>query len=183
MQPSTLFDDASRGAVLSPCGSYRYRLWRVWDPRSPRALFVMLNPSTADALADDPTIRRCTGFARAWGMGGIDVVNLYAWRSTDPEALRTLELAWRIVGPERDAHITAALAHAGVVVLAWGAHPLAAAEAPGVVARIVDAGLAPQCLGVTATGHPRHPLYVRGDTPLVVYALPCVRNATEGVRP
>jgi hypothetical protein len=85
MSQGDLFGD--RGATLSDCGRYRYRLWRRWAD-GPTVLFVMLNPSTADADVDDPTIRRCIGFARSWGAGALEVVNLYAWRATQPAELK-----------------------------------------------------------------------------------------------
>lgn len=80
-----------RGAVISDDGRYRYRLWRTWAPELPRMAWIMLNPSTADAEVDDPTIRRCVGFAKREGCGGIEVVNLYAYRSTDPSVLGTVD--------------------------------------------------------------------------------------------
>ncbi|MGH3977119.1 MAG: DUF1643 domain-containing protein, partial [Pseudonocardiaceae bacterium] len=110
-------------AVLSGCGRYRYQLTRTWDPGQQRATFIMLNPSTADAADDDPTIRRCTSYARSWGLGGLMVVNLYAYRATDPADL------WKVddpVGPDNDDHLRAVLAAAtdvgAPVVAAWGAN-------------------------------------------------------------
>jgi hypothetical protein len=77
-----------RGALLSECGQYRYRLWRLWDALAPVMVWVLLNPSTADADTDDPTVRKCVGFARAHRYGGVVLVNLFAWRATDPKQLR-----------------------------------------------------------------------------------------------
>lgn len=155
---------SDRGAVLSDDGVYRYRLWRVWDPDRLPTAFVMLNPSTADARVDDPTIRRCTGFARAWGAGGIVVVNLYAYRATDPRELAAAEgRGVDVVGPENDAHVRAAFAAVDQVVFAWGAATLG----PGVARRVREAlppGLEVSCLGVTKQGHPRHPLYLAANT-------------------
>ena len=139
------------GATFSADRRYRYRLWRRWDRSRPVVAFVMLNPSTADARNDDPTIRRCVGFARAWGYGGIEVVNLFAYRATDPRELRAANDA---VGPENRRHIHRAIARAHLVVLAWGAH--------GSGSGLLSLPRA-RCLGLTRAGRPRHPLYLRRD--------------------
>lgn len=141
------------GATFSRDRRYRYRLWRRWDRSRPVVAFVMLNPSTADARRDDPTIRRCIGFARAWGFGGVDVVNLFAYRATDPrDLLRVADP----VGPRNWRHIQRAVLGAALVVAAWGAHPSAARRVPISLPRA-------RCLGLTRTGQPRHPLYLRRD--------------------
>ena len=150
------------GATLSPDMRYRYRLWRTWDASRPRVAFVMLNPSTADARRDDPTIRRCIGYARAWGFGGLEVVNLFAFRATDA---RTLHKAADPVGRANDRHIRCAIRSAGLVVLAWGAHRMARDRAAKV--RPLFSRTRPRCLGLTRSGAPRHPLYLRRDVPLV----------------
>lgn len=144
-------------AILSDDGVYRYLLRRWWDPTVEAAKFIMLNPSTADASQDDPTIRRCMGFARRWGMGGLVVANLYALRSTDPRAL------WDHpdpVGPENDGYLRDILASPGPVIAAWGAH-----AKPDRVAEFFDlAGdRSVLALGRTKAGQPRHPLYLRSD--------------------
>jgi hypothetical protein len=139
------------GATFSADRRYRYRLWRRWDRTRPVVAFVMLNPSTADARHDDPTIRRCVGFARRWGHGGIEVVNLFAYRATNPRALRTVRDP---VGPDNRRHIRGALRRAALVIVAWGA------GADGsLLAELVGA----RCLGLTRAGRPRHPLYLRRD--------------------
>ena len=160
-----------RTAEISPDGRYRYLLGRRWSS-GPRATFIMLNPSTADAAQDDPTIRRCIGFARGWGLGAMQVVNLYALRATDPAAL------WRAqdpVGPYNDAILAAcALAHQDApLVAAWGAnarHDRVAAvlRLPG-MDRLTT-------LGVTKAGHPRHPLYLPATA--VLRPWPRQRGAT-----
>lgn len=155
------------GAVFSPCERYRYRLWRVWTPSLPPAVFVMLNPSTASHLLDDPTIRRCMRFAYDWSFGGIDVVNLFAWRSADP---RVLAKVVDPVGPESDYHITKAVSHARcVVVAAWGSGEAARDRAAAVVGLIRDCGVPLMCLGETKSGSPRHPLYMPASTTLKGY--------------
>lgn len=141
---------------------YRYRLNRTWDESRPPVCWVMLNPSTADAETDDPTIRRCMGFARDWGHGGIVVVNLFAWRATDP---RKLCMAGDPVGPENDRHIIDACA-GELVVVAWGTNA-PAARASEVLRLIKDNALMIRHLGKTKGGHPRHPLYVPATQPLL----------------
>lgn len=158
-----------RDAIISPCGVYRYSLVRQWDQSKPHLPFVMLNPSTADATQDDPTIRRCMSFARREGCGGIVVVNLYALRATDPKRLLEVDDP---VGPFNarviyDAAVVAA--EAGVpVICAWGANDITQA-AGGALVEAREAGAKIMCLGKTAAGHPRHPLYVKGDQPLEAY--------------
>ena len=152
-------DSMFRTAAFSDCGLYRYSLTRRWAD-GPRALFVMLNPSTADATADDPTIRRCISFARREGCGAIEVVNCYALRSTSPAALRMSAID--IVGPHNRQAVEAALQYAARVICAWGAHPVESSPVPALLAEADR-----WCLGVTADGSPRHPLYVRADAPLL----------------
>lgn len=125
----------------------------------------MLNPSTADEEVDDPTIRRCIGFSRRDGLSGLRVVNLFALRSTDPAGLAD---AWDPVGPENDAWIRDVAARSHRIVVAWGAHPLARTRIGAVVPILRGAeGRRLWCLGTTASGAPRHPLYVRGDTTML----------------
>lgn len=154
---STLFeiDEVRRSAVISPCGQHRYTLDRVWS-EGPAVNFIMLNPSTADASEDDPTIRRCVGFARAWGYGGLIVTNLYAFRATDPRRLRSAPDA---IGRENNRHIAEAAAPGRLVVCAWGNH--AAIEREAAVLKILrGAGRTPHALRMTSLGHPAHPLYL-----------------------
>lgn len=153
-----------RDAVISECGQYRYWLSRHWDDTLRPACFVMLNPSTADARQDDPTIRRCVSFARSWGAGGVVVVNLFAFRSTDPSGLR---LVTDPVGPENDTHLRRAVEQCHPVVAAWGAGGGLRNRAAGVQSLLLQVGLPVTCLGVTKDGHPRHPLYVKGSQELV----------------
>jgi hypothetical protein len=115
----------------------------------------MLNPSTADAERDDPTIRRCGGFARAWGFGAMTVVNLFALRATDPARLRR---ARDPIGRDNDRHIAEAAAGADALVLAWGIHGALRDRDRAVLALLSE--LRPSCLGLTRGGHPRHPLYL-----------------------
>lgn len=150
---------------------YRYRLWRkLLTPGTQRILFVMLNPSTADALQDDPTIRRCAGFAEAAGAGSFDVVNLFALRATDPIQLD--DFIGDIVGPENDEEIAWAARDADLAVCAWGARADGRwPRVERVLGILRSAGHRTlYCLGETQAGHPKHPLYLAGSTPLEVYA-------------
>lgn len=157
-----------RGATISPCGRYRYDLWRTWGPE-PHLLFVLLNPSTADAQRDDPTVRRCIGFARRFGAGGVGIVNLYARRSSDPRDL------WHWsepdpVGPENDEFIGRAASLCDCIVCAWGAFPRAT-ERGRAVYRMLDSAKV-RVLGTTKAGHPRHPLYLPGEAGLLEWSGP-----------
>lgn len=158
-------------AVLSANGLYRYRLTRRWGPSKLIAAFIMLNPSTADARLDDPTIRRCMGFARAWDYDGIEVVNLFALRSPNPADLRdSLEAGIDPVGEVNDRHISDVCGRAAKCIAAWGAHPFAKERAREVL-KLKGVGSIVECLGTTKDGSPRHPLYVPADQPLVRFEM------------
>jgi hypothetical protein len=129
----------------------------------------MLNPSTADATQDDPTIRRCIGFARAWGYGALEVVNLFACRATDPERLRRVPDP---VGPENDRHILRAVRRASETVVAWGNRGVHLGRHDAVLRLLRRRRVAVHCLGRTQAGHPRHPLYLRTDAPLMPFEIP-----------
>lgn len=106
-----------KGAIISDCETYRYRLWRIWNENAAKIMWIMLNPSTANAEEDDPTIRRCIGFARNWGYGGIYVENLYAYRSTDPKELKT---AADPEGPANRDHLISMMNDSEKIICAWG---------------------------------------------------------------
>jgi hypothetical protein len=150
-------------ATISDDGVYRYDLTRKWAPGS-FAMFVMLNPSTADAERDDPTIRRCMGFARSMGMGGIVVCNLFAYRATRPSDLGIAPDP--IIGPENDDTIDRWARDERVrwVIAAWGAHSYASRRGDEVASLICMHRGTVFCLGRTQQGYPRHPLYVPKDT-------------------
>ena len=155
-------------AEFSECGSYRYLLTREWGPAKP-LVAVMLNPSTADAEEDDPTIRRLCGFAEDNGCGGVRVLNLFAFRATDPEAMR---VASDPVGPRNDSVIARELVAAAStrmpVLAAWGAHRWVEGRDMAVW-RMVP-GVQWRCLGTTKDGHPKHPLYVPKSQPFLPWA-------------
>jgi hypothetical protein len=144
------------GTAYSPCGRYRYSLWRAWDPARRTILWVMLNPSTADHLGNnDPTIERCERRSVALGFGRMEVVNLFALRSPYPKALRREAAP---VGPDNDRHIVEAAAGADLIVCAWGTLGAFAARSAEVKALLARHTL--HCLGLTFSGEPAHPLYL-----------------------
>lgn len=155
-------------AIISPNGQYRYTLTRPISQavRWVRPmLFIMLNPSTADATLDDPTIRRCRWFASREGCTKLTVVNLFAYRATDPGKLIT---AADPIGPDNLYHLGQQIeAHKlGIVVAAWGSHP--AKSRFHLNDYFLDRGPI-WCLGKTKNGDPKHPLYLKKDTPLEIF--------------
>lgn len=138
-------------AGMSADRRYRYWLSRTWSAERP-VTFVMLNPSTADANVDDPTIRRCVGFAKRWRYGGLRVVNLYAYRATRPA---TLFRADDPVGPDNDDHLKSAFADSNLVVAAWGGHAVVER-----VRQVLSFAPVLTALAVTRSGQPAHPLYL-----------------------
>lgn len=145
-------------ATFSPCRTYRYSLTRVWDRDAPACGFVLLNPSTADETANDPTITRCIGFARRWGFGSLLAVNIFALRSTDPKGLKRVDDP---VGPGNDRAIKRLIRNADLVVAAWGGHGRYLDRGARVRAMLPDDAV---CLGVNADGAPKHPLYLKNST-------------------
>ena len=108
-----------KNATFSDCRKYRYALWRTWDSEIPYAMFVGLNPSTADETEDDPTIRRCLNYARDWGYGGLCMVNLFGFRATQPNDMKD---ASDPIGPDNDTYLITLAKDAGVIIAAWGNH-------------------------------------------------------------
>ena len=156
-----------RDAVISDCGKYRYLLRRSWDSEKPRALFVMLNPSTADANIDDATIRSCIRLSKALGFGSFEVVNIFGYRATDPKELFT---AAEPIGPMNERIVSAAVHRCDTVICAWGAHPMAQRKAGFLLGYVRSNRPAVYCLGRTKSGAPKHPLYIKTETPLQVFA-------------
>lgn len=147
------------GATVSDCGRYRYTLERRWSAVARYVLWVMLNPSTADAFVDDATIRVCMGYARRWGYSGILVGNLYAWRATDPrDLLAAHKRGEDIVGAENAEHLEGLTRRAGIMVLAWGVPGPIRGTAQATL-RALPASLTRHVLTLNKSGHPCHPLY------------------------
>ncbi|MFZ7092100.1 DUF1643 domain-containing protein [Primorskyibacter sp. 2E233] len=147
-------DGQSSVALFSPCGSYRYGLTRIWDVALPSVLFVMLNPSTADELRNDPTIERCQRRARMLNCGTLMIANLFAYRATRPQDLKQIDDP---EGPENTTLLEAWSGAADMTIAAWGVHGAYRGQAARVAPRLRGDV---RHLGLTNAGHPRHPLYV-----------------------
>lgn len=176
--------NAARVCEFSPCRQWRYTLWRSWvvedmlvgecsaETRAHEFLMVIgLNPSTADETQDDPTIRRCIGFAKRWGFGALCMTNLFAWRDTDP---RGMKAAVDPVGADNDHWLGEVASGAGLILAAWGAHGMHGRRAE-IVRHFMPKQL--HCLTVNADGSPKHPLYCRSD--LQPIAFPAETHAQE----
>lgn len=156
------------GANFSPCRTWRYALHRIWDEEKGVVMWLGLNPSTADETRDDPTIRRCMNFARDWDYGGIFMLNLFAFRATDPAVMKHAEDP---IGPENFRVIQEYHEVAGLTVAAWGVHgafmdqglAVSRLERIGPTAKTRYLGDDLWCLAITKDGHPAHPLYQRAD--------------------
>lgn len=162
-----------RDATFSPCGTWRYTLKRRWDDGEGILNVVGLNPSTADAEHDDPTVRRCIDFGRRWGFGAVVVTNVFAYRATNPRELRRV---MDPIGPNNDAVLLAEAARAHTVLVAWGVHGDMDNRADAVLRALAGKGL--MCLGTTQGAAPRHPLYVRRETLPVSYPGSLARSST-----
>lgn len=165
---------------FSPCRKYRYTLWREWDcdsltgcaddlPSIGGYLMVIgLNPSTADETRDDPTIRRCIGFAKTWGFGALCMTNLFAWRDTKPENMKA---APEPCGMENGRWITEVADGAGMILAAWGKHGSFIGRDRNVMSALKALGKPVHCLKRNNDGSPIHPLYVAANTAPIVYTL------------
>lgn len=149
--------DAQSTAVYSDCEAYRYMLTRIWDPAGRKALFIMLNPSTATEVQNDPTVERCERRARTLGFGAFRVTNIFAWRDTDPRKMRAAEDP---IGPGNDAAILESCPWADQIICGWGAHGAHLDRGDQVEALLRATGLPAHNLGQTKDGHPKHPLYI-----------------------
>lgn len=151
-------------ATISECGLFRYTLSRVWQPRAARVLFVLVNPSTADAEIDDQTVRKGVGFAKRWGYGSLVFCNLNAFRARHPKDMKA---AVDPVGPENDRFLLAEAERADKIVLAWGINGTHRGRDQEVI-KLLSVGHADKLyhLGLSKGGHPRHPLMLAYSTPL-----------------
>ena len=146
-----------KDAILSDDRKYRYILSRTWDETKPTVLFIGLNPSTADENEDDPTIRRCIGFAKSWGYGGILMANLFAFRTTNPQGLYTEHDP---IGSENDLYIKEYASKAELTIACWGNHGSFHNRAQEVYELVKSM----HCLDTNKSGEPKHPLYIKHDT-------------------
>ena len=149
--------DAPSVAIYSDCEKYRYALTRTWDDQGRKVLFVMLNPSTATEVQNDPTVERCERRARALGFGAFCVTNIFAWRDTDPKKMRA---AKDPIGPENDATILEWSHWADSIICAWGTHGAHLARGAQVEGLLRKTGRELNHLGLSKAGHPKHPLYI-----------------------
>lgn len=150
-------DDAPSTAIYSDCEHYRYALTRIWDAAGTSVHFVMLNPSTATEVQNDPTVERCERRARALGHGAFRVTNIFAWRDTDPRKMRKADDP---VGPANDATLLEGLAWADQTICAWGTHGEHLGRGVQIEAALRDTGTDLFHLGLSKAGHPKHPLYI-----------------------
>jgi hypothetical protein len=161
-------DGIEYGAIFDANGSYRYSLWRSWSAYPPRIVFVLLNPSSADERRNDPTIRRCMGFARAWNFGSMEVVNLFASKATDYRELFKVSAP---VGEDNDRFLLQAIERCSTVVLGWGTKGTLLGRDRQVIQMLAHRKDV-YCLGITKEGQPRHPLYIKGDTNMMPFCVP-----------
>ena len=153
------------GAAFSDDREYRYSLWRKWDKDLDCMMVIGLNPSTADETEDDPTIRRCTRFAKDWGFGGLYMLNLFAIRATDPKIMLKHQYP---IGEKNDEFLVEMANECQLVLAAWGNHG-AHRSRDWNVRRLIEKHKQMKCLGKTKTGQPKHPLYIKADTQPMIF--------------
>lgn len=151
-------------AIFSPCRKYRYTLWRRWgdDWETNFCMFIGLNPSTADEINDDPTVRRCINFSKAWGYSALLMTNIFAYRATDPRDMKAID---EPIGPENDRYLIEHAAKASIVVAAWGNHGAYRDRHNLIKAMIPNL----HCLKTSKLGMPAHPLYLPKDLNPIQY--------------
>lgn len=153
--------DTKSTAVYSDCEAYRYLLTRVWEPEARRALFIMLNPSTATETQNDPTVERCERRARTLGYGAFRVTNIFAFRATDPKVMRAQTDP---IGPENTALVAQSCDWADTVICAWGTHGEHLSQGPAIEMLLRQKQITTHHLGLSKAGHPKHPLYISYTT-------------------
>ncbi len=156
-----LFGNIWSGAQFSDCQKYRYALWRIWDRSKPLIMFIGLNPSTADHINDDPTIRRVKKFAADWGYGGVYMMNLFAFVTPYPEELKKCDDP---IG-ENDGWLEKISSQCEKIIFAWGSFPEATERAEFVLNNFNG-----HALIINQDGSPRHPLYVPANVKPVPYS-------------
>jgi hypothetical protein len=155
--------DKECGAVFSPCEKYRYLLWRTWDCTLPKAVFIGLNPSTATATTDDPTVAKCQRHAKIWGgYGGIFMLNIFAYRATDPKVMKQQT---EPVGPDNDEWIKYITKDAPLIIAKWGNHGAHLGRSTEVCFYLKNLS----CLKIAKTGEPMHLLYLPYTTKVIPY--------------
>jgi hypothetical protein len=158
----SLPDNIQGDAIFSEDRRYRYALSRTWNKNLPAVMFVGLNPSTADETVNDPTVRRCINFAERWGYGKLYMMNLFAFRATDPLEIKSADAP---IGPLNDHYLDLAWVRSGLHIAAWGVHgDHGGRERDFAMKTRKFAPVSLKCLKVTKDGHPSHPLYIKGDT-------------------
>ncbi len=143
-------------AALSDCRRYRFALWRTWDASKSYALFIGLNPSTADEKSDDPTLVRCINYAKLWGYGGVCMANLFAYRATDPVKIKEVNDP---IGRGNNIWLAKLAKNAGIVIAAWGNHGAYLSRSDEVRQLLPTL----YCLKLNKSGEPAHPLYQKAD--------------------
>ena len=172
---SDVNQQVTSGCILSDCKRYRYSLTRSWDSSKPRVMFMMLNPSTADGEKDDPTIRRCIGFAKSWGFGSIEVGNLFAFRATMPEHLI---LEKDPVGPENRQWVNAAAQFAQMIVCAWGNRDIVKRLSSKLGDDFIPMDWLDKLhyIELSLSGTPKHPLYLKKSLHPQKFDISLLRN-------
>lgn len=166
---SALFEQSEKavvllisGAVFSDCQAFRYQLHRIWDESLPYVNVIGVNPSTADAYKDDPTIRKCIKYSKAWGYGGLYMTNLFAFRSTDPKGVRKVS---EPVGEFNNKWLVKTAQSAGIVIAAWGNNGRYIDRDKRVIAMLPEL----HCMEISDDGNPKHPLYLKDSLTPIPY--------------
>jgi len=157
VKASSLLPGPGSSAIFSDDKVYRYVLTRAWNQAGGRCVFIGLNPSTADEIKNDNTVRLCIGFSKAWGYGAMTMLNAFAFRSVHPEDLYKINDP---VGPENDEWILKEIKNASLIIAAWGVHAKYMGRHEQLLSILPDV----QCIAITKEGYPRHPLYTRKDS-------------------